>query len=93
MDSTVLYYFQQDGGVVTHAMLQAKTPYNTYLHAGLTPTPICEPSLYALSSMLHPPAGTWLYFTLVSNDGTMAFANTFAEQLANERLAASRGIK
>ena len=35
-----------------------------------------------------PPAGPWLYFTLVDNDGTMAFASTFAEQLANERLAA-----
>jgi UPF0755 protein len=92
MDATILYYFQQDGGAVTHAMLRVPTPYNTYLSPGLTPTPICMPSAIALTAMLHPPAGKWLYFTLVSQDGTMAFSNTFAEQLANERLAASRGI-
>ena len=92
MDSTVLYFFNQDGGTVTHAMLATKTDYNTYLHAGLTPTPICDPSVYALRAMMNPPKGTWLYFTLISRDGTMAFSTTFAQQLANERLAASRGI-
>ena len=92
MDSTILYYFQRDGGTVTHAMLKVPSAYNTYLHPGLTPTPICEPSPIALRAMLAPPSGHWLYFTLVSNDGTMAFSNTFAEQLANERLASARGV-
>ena len=93
MDSTVLYYLGKDGGRVTPTMLKYKTPYNTYLNAGLTPTPICVVSLAALKAVMNPPAGNWLYFTLVSKDGTEAFANTFAEQLANERLAATRGIK
>ena len=92
MDATVLYYFHQDGGTVTPAMLQAATPYNTYLHSGLTPTPICQPSLYALRSVINPPRGSWLYFTLTSRDGTLTFSSTFAGQLAAERLAASRGI-
>lgn len=92
MDSTVLYALGQDGGTVTSAMLRTQTPYNTYLHEGLTPTPICVVSHFALDAIRHPPAGQWLYFTLISKDGTMAFSNTFAQQLANERLAASRGI-
>lgn len=92
MDSTVEYAIGQDGGPVTHATESIQSPYNTYLHTGLTPTPICIPSTQALDATLHPPAGPWLYFTLVDNDGTMAFASTFAEQLANERLAASRGV-
>jgi len=46
----------------------------------------------ALRAVLHPPAGPWRYFVLVSQDGTMAFSATYAEQLANERLAASRGL-
>jgi UPF0755 protein len=92
MDATILYYFHQDGGAVTPAMLAVHTPYNTYLNSGLTPTPICTPSAYALWSMAHPASGGWLYFTLVTRSGTLAFATTFAQQLRNEHLAASRGI-
>lgn len=92
MDSTILYYFHEDGGTVTSAMLATPTPYNTYLHAGLTPTPICQPSLYALHSMVNPPKGSWLYFTLIDKNGTMAFSTTFAEQLRNEEKAAAKGI-
>jgi UPF0755 protein len=92
MDSTVLYYFMRDGGTVTPAMLTTKTPYNTYLHAGLTPTPICTPSNFALQSVLHPPSGPWLYFTLINENGTMAFASTYQQQLRNEQYATAHGV-
>jgi UPF0755 protein len=92
MDSTVLYYLGRDGGTVTPAMLQTQEPYNTYLNTGLTPTPICSVSTIALRATLHPPAGTWLFFTLINEDGTMAFSTTFAQQLQEEKLAESRGI-
>jgi UPF0755 protein len=92
MDSTVLYALGQDGGTVTPAMLKTQSPYNSYLHTGLPPTPICTPSRSALESTMDPPAGSWLYFTLVAKDGSMQFSDTFAEQLQAEALAASRGI-
>ncbi len=92
MDSTVLYYFNQDGGTVTHAMLETPTPYNTYLNAGLTPTPICTVSKYSLDAMLHAPKGPWLYFEVIDKNGDEAFSTTFAQQLAEEQLAASRGL-
>lgn len=92
MDSTVLYAIGQDGGPVTSQDLQIHSPYNTYLTKGLTPTPICMPSVTALKSALDPPPGAWLYFTLVQKNGVMAFSDTFAEQLANENLARSRGL-
>ena len=92
MDATVLYYLGQDGGTVTPKMLQTQEPYNTYLNVGLTPTPICAVSTIALRATLHAPPGPWLYFTLVNQNGQEAFATTFAQQLANERLAQSRGI-
>jgi UPF0755 protein len=92
MDSTILYSLGQDGGTVTAADLKINTPYNTYLHTGLPPTPICTPSKAALSSAAHPTPGQWLYFELVSKDGTEQFSDTFAEQLAAEALAKSRGL-
>lgn len=92
MDSTVLYSEHRDGGPVTGADLALDTPYNTYLHAGLTPTPISFPSLASLRAALAPAPGSWLYFVVVSKDGTEAFSDTLAEQHANEQLAKSRGL-
>jgi UPF0755 protein len=92
MNATVLYSLGQDGGPVTAKDLALQTPYNTYLNVGLTPTPICSPSSQALRAAVHPPAGHWLYFVLVNKDGTEAFSDTYAEQLANEQLAKERGV-
>ena len=92
MDSTVLYSEHRDGGPVTQADLALDTPYNTYLHRGLTPTPICFPSPASLAAALAPAPGDWLYFVLVSRDGTEAFSDTLAGQQANEQLAKSRGL-
>ena len=92
MDSTVLYSEGRDGGSVTSTDLRLSTPYNTYLNKGLTPTPICFPSPAALQAALDPPAGTWRFFVVVQADGTEAFADTFAQQQANEALARQRGL-
>jgi UPF0755 protein len=92
MDSTVLYSLHQDGGPVTSADEALQTPYNTYLHTGLPPTAICTPSLAALEAAAHPTPGPWRYFELVSKDGTEQFSVTYAQQLAAEALAASRGV-
>ena len=94
-DPTVIYGVT--GGLplgrgIRASELAADTPYNTYLHKGLPPTPICVVSLDALKATMNPPAGNWLFFTLVSKDGTMAFSDTYDQQLANQRLAASRGL-
>ena len=93
MDATVLYYLHKDGGTVTPTMLQTPEPYNTYLNLGLTPTPICTISKFSINAVLHAPAGTWLYFTVINKSGKEAFSTTFAQQLANEKKAESRGIE
>ena len=91
MDSTILYPLGQDGGTVTPAMLKINSPYNTYLYAGLTPTPICTVSKVALRAVLHAPTGTWVYFETVTKSGHLKFSTTFAEQLQAEKLAAIAG--
>jgi UPF0755 protein len=88
MDSTIKYPLGLDSGAVTTQMLTINSPYNTYLSAGLTPTPICTVSTTALRAVLHAPPGPWLYFVLIDQKGDLAFAATYAQQLRNEKKAA-----
>lgn len=93
MTSTVLYALHQDGGTVTLADEALATPYNTYKNAGLTPTPICVPSVAALKAALSPPVGSWLYFDLTTaKKGTMLFSATYKGQLAAEAQAKKNGV-
>lgn len=90
MTSTVLYSLGQDGGPVTPKEEAITSPYNTYLHDGLTPTPICTPSKAALAAAVSPPSGPWLYFELVTaKKGVMVFSATFTGQVAAEQEAAA----
>ncbi|TMB60018.1 MAG: endolytic transglycosylase MltG [Chloroflexi bacterium] len=64
--------------------LKLESPYNTYLVAGLPPTPICSPGQAALDAAANPAEHDYLFF-VAKNDGTgqHAFAKTIEEQEAN----------
>ena len=64
--------------------LKLDSPYNTYLVAGLPPTPICSPGQAALEGAAKPADAPYLYF-VAKSDGTgqHAFARTIEEQEAN----------
>lgn len=92
VDSTVVYAL---GGHVTTLSKQdfnIASPYNTYRVAGLPPTPIATPSEVSIAAALNPTPGPWLYFVVVSPDGSEAFSTTLAEQNANIALAHQRGL-
>jgi UPF0755 protein len=40
-------------------------PYNTYLHPGLPPGPICSPGTEALNAVFNPVSSDFLYFRLI----------------------------
>jgi UPF0755 protein len=85
MDSTIHYVVGRDGGVfTTKEQRDDPSPYNTYKHAGLPPTPINSPTRAELSAALNPTPGSWKYFTLVNLEtGETAFATTPEEHQAN----------
>ncbi|HOG46444.1 MAG TPA: endolytic transglycosylase MltG [Anaerolineae bacterium] len=60
------------------------SPYNTFLHGGLTPGPICSPGLSSVEGVAQPDSTPYLYF-VAKGDGSHVFAETFEEHLANVR--------
>lgn len=59
-----------------------KSPYNTYLYAGLPPGPICSPSLASIIAAIEP-AQTDYYYFLGKGDGSHVFAKTYDEHQQN----------
>jgi UPF0755 protein len=64
--------------------LRVESPYNTYLHDGLPPTPISNPGLEALQAIAHPIPTKYLFFSArCDQSGLHNFAETFEEHLRN----------
>ncbi|RPE81266.1 endolytic transglycosylase MltG [Vulcaniibacterium tengchongense] len=86
-DPTVIYGLGSayDGNIRKRDLL-ADTPYNTYVRAGLPPTPIAMPGADALRAAARPAPGEELYFVAVGDgSGRHLFAETLAEHQANVR--------
>lgn len=64
--------------------LATESPFNTYLHAGLPPAPICLPSKETIKAVVFAPKTNYLYFCASPNlDGTHRFAASLAEHNRN----------
>jgi UPF0755 protein len=57
-------------------------PYNTYIHAGLPPTPICCPGKNTLTAVAKAKPGNSLYF-VANKDGFHKFSETLKEHNRN----------
>lgn len=84
-DPTVIYASLLNGtwtGVIHQSELHADSAYNTYVHEGLPPGPICSPGVAAIKAALHPATTDYLYF-VAGADGSTRFARTLDEHSAN----------
>lgn len=66
---------------LTFAQVRTQNPYNTYINAGLPPTPIASPGQASLEASLDPPFTEFLYF-VARYDGTHVFSRTLSEHEA-----------
>jgi UPF0755 protein len=82
IDATVQYALPQHKGRLLFADLKTPSPYNTYLHEGLPPGPICNPGLPSLKAALAPETHDYLFYVQGEGKGHV-FAKTFAEHRAN----------
>ena len=81
-DPTVIYGMgERFDGNIRRKDLREDTPYNTYVHFGLPPTPIAMPGRDALHAAVNPAPGKALYF-VSKGDGSHAFSATLKEHNA-----------
>ncbi|KPC36758.1 Uncharacterized protein ABJ99_1506 [Pseudomonas syringae pv. cilantro] len=74
-DPTVIYGMgERYNGKLTRANLKEATPYNTYVIAGMPPTPISLVGREAIHAALNPVAGSSLYF-VAKGDGSHVFSD------------------
>lgn len=66
---------------LTEKELKISSPYNTYLHPGLPPGPICCPGMRSIQAVLQPADVDYLYF-VSRGDGRHQFSRTYKEHLA-----------
>lgn len=80
MDPTVIYALDENYTPLLKKLdLRIDSPYNTYLYAGLPPTPICMPGETALYAAAHPQGSNYFYY-VSKKDHTHQFSTTLEEQ-------------
>jgi UPF0755 protein len=82
VDATIEYALPEHKAVLSFADLKIDSPYNTYLHTGLPPTPIANPGRPSLEAAFHPSKSEDLYYVYCGN-GRHVFAKTLSEHQAN----------
>ena len=84
-DPTIIYGITKGrplGRSLTHADVVDPTPWNTYVVAGLPPTPIANPGRASIEAALHPVRTRDLFF-VADGSGGHVFAETFEQHARN----------
>jgi len=86
VNATLNYVLNTKNPWFTNDQINTRSPYNTYVHHGLPPTPICNPGITSLQAVLDPADVPYLYY-VAQGDGSNLFATTLQEHLRNVRQA------
>jgi len=79
--ATVEYLLPERKGRLSEEDTKLESPYNTYLHEGLSPGAICNPGRRALEAALYPEKHDFLFF-VARGDGSHIFSRTSSEHAA-----------
>lgn len=82
VDATIEYALPEHKTALSFADLKLNSPYNTYLHDGLPPTPIANPGLPSILAALRPAKTAYLYYVYCGH-GRHVFARTLSQHQAN----------
>ena len=85
IDATVRYATGNYTKPITNAQLHSGSPWNTYAHKGLPPTPIDNPGLAAIQAAAHPAHTKFLFFVVkVCGNGSSVFESNYKQFQADE---------
>jgi UPF0755 protein len=76
---------------LTRSDLQNPSPFNTFMHRGLPPAPICSPGLGSFQAVLRPAVTKALYF-VADTTGGHVFSET-NEEHSNARMQYKRNLR
>ena len=93
IDATVIFGlgYRFDGKIYKEN-LSEDTPYNTYLHRGLPPTPIAMPGLASLQAAMRPQINSYYYY-VAKGDGSHQFSNSLEEHRAAIQASTDEQVK
>lgn len=83
-DPTIIYGLGDkfDGNLKRSHLQDSSNLYNTYIHKGLPPSPICNPSIGAIKGVMEPAKTPYIYF-VAKKDGTHQFSIDYQTHLLN----------
>lgn len=79
IDASIEYALPEHKARLMFSDLRTPSPYNTYLHRGLPPGPICSPGVASIEAVLHPAKTSYLYY-VAGPAGASIFSHTLAQQ-------------
>jgi UPF0755 protein len=88
IDATIQYALGKQKPVLTYQDLKIDSPYNTYLHFGLPPTPIANPGAASLVAAANPANVDYLYYVARGDgSGKHYFSSTYSQFLQDQARA------
>jgi UPF0755 protein len=91
--ATIQYILGEPKEFLTYDDLAIESPYNTYLHEGLPPGPVCSPRIQSIEAALMPDDNDFIYFVVSENlDGTHNFSADYNKFL-NDKNAYQQAVK
>lgn len=90
IDATVLYALRTRD--IANFDREVDSPYNTYVVAGLPPSPIAAPGRASLEAAAAPEETPYFFYVLSDLEGHHAFAETIEEHNANVAQARADGV-
>lgn len=79
VDSTIMYVLEEHGDTLTVEDTKIDSPYNTYQHTGLPPTPISNPGAASIAAAVKPANTNYVYYALDAESGTHQFFTSYSE--------------